>query len=185
VHSISGFIELLRVSHPLARVKLLSIVVITMVVFVALYVSQLKEYTAPDVAKLIIIEGRVSGHPNSWEHNRSLVHFSVAYKLDGKREGKPIYTYWELYEQSGLRINSKVLLTVERQEGGSVVRGLSTLYGRVLYDDRFNQQVIAWNNESINFKVFLMVLTSIGVAAVALATVVRYRRELFQGRIGN
>lgn len=177
MQSFAGFIKLLGASPPLKCAQLLAIVVITMLAGVALYFSQLKVYTAPDLSRLIVIEGRVSGYPNSWEHNRSLVHFSVAYKLDGKREGKPVYTYRELYEASGLRMNAKVVLTVERMDEGSRVHELATLDGRIVYDDRLNQQVVAWNNESIRSTVVLGVLVSVGGVIAAIIMVVRHRRK--------
>jgi len=157
---------------------LLAIVVVTMLAGVALYFSQLMVYTPPDPSRLMSIEGRVSGYPDSWEHNRSLVHFGVAYKLDGKREGKPIYTYRELYEASGLRINTKVLLTIERVDEGSRVRELATLDGRILYDDRLRQQVVLWNNESIRSTVILGSLASIGIAIAAVFMLLRHRRGI-------
>lgn len=178
MQSFSGFIKLLRVSPPLKRAQLLAIVVITMLAGVALYFSQLEVYKAPDLSRLLVIEGRVSGYPDVWEHNRSLVHFCVAYKLDGRREGKRVYTYRKLYEASGLRINAKVILTVERGDDGSTVRELATLDGQILYDDRLNQQVVVWNNESIMSTVVLGTLASIVTAIAAIVMVVLHLRDL-------
>lgn len=178
MQSFSGFIKLLRVSPPLKRAQLLAIVVITMLAGVALYFSQLEVYKAPDLSRLLVIEGRVSGYPDVWEHNRSLVHFGVAYKLDGRREGKRVYTYRKLYEASGLRINAKVILTVERGDDGSTVRELTTLDGQILYDDRLNQQVVVWNNESIMSTVVLGTLASIVTAIAAIVMVVLHLRDL-------
>ncbi|WP_409274729.1 hypothetical protein [Pseudomonas sp. KCJK9111] len=178
MHSFSGFVKLLKSSSSLKCAQLLTIVVVTMLAGVALYFSQLMVYTAPDASRLMVIEGRVSGYPDSWEHNRSLVHFGVAYKLDGKREGKPIYTYRELYEASRLRINSKVVLTVERVDEGSRVRELATLDGRILYDDRLGQQVVLWNNESIRSTVILGCLASIGTAVAAVVMLARHQRGI-------
>ncbi|NIE77485.1 hypothetical protein F3J45_23920 [Pantoea sp. Ap-967] len=174
----SGFIKLLRSSPPLVRIQLLSALCVTLVGFIGLNFSQWEEYTPPDASKFIAVEGRVSGQPASWENNRSLAKFSVAYKIDGVRQGKPIYTYWELYRQSGLRINSKVLLTVERVKEGSIVRALATLEGRVLYDDKFSRQVIAWNNESIKRFTVMAGAISAAVAVVTLIIALRHRRTL-------
>jgi len=180
VHSLSGFFKIYRASPPFKRIQLLSIVLVTMLSFAALYYSDLKVYKAPDFSRLTFVEGRVSGYPDTWEHNRSIIHFAVAYTLDGVRYGKGIYTYPALYKESGLRINKKVSLTVERLDDGSQVRELATLDGRVLFDDRFHQQVIAWNNQSIKFKVVLAGLMSFGLAVAALVVAIRHRGKLFQ-----
>ncbi|WP_176512979.1 hypothetical protein [Pseudomonas faucium] len=180
--SLTEFIKVLSEAPPKQRVQLLLVVAVSMLAFTALYIDDLRTYTAPDMSNMTVIEGRISGYPSGWEHNRGLLKFSVSYMFEGVRQGKRIYTYPELFEQSGLKINSKVLLTVERLEEGSMVRELATLDGRVLYDDRFNQQVIAWNNESIRASLVLGILGAIVVAVVALITVVRNRREIFQAR---
>ena len=177
--SIPEFISLLKASPPIRRIKLLCIVIVTLVAFGGLYLSGLQHYTAPDFSRLELIEGHVAGYPDSWEHNRALVHFGVSYKLDGRREGKPVYMYHDRYISSGLRINSKVLLVVERLAEGSRVRGLTTLEGQVLYEDRFYRQVVAWNNGSIMFRLFGIALMVMVFAVPLLITVIRHRRELF------
>ncbi|MGC7837081.1 hypothetical protein HU734_002695 [Pseudomonas wayambapalatensis] len=178
--SFAEFYKILKASPPLRRIKLLLLVMVCLVASAALYFSGWEVYRMPDVSRQTVIEGRVSGYPSSWEHNRSIVRFAVAYKLDGVTEGKPIYLYQKLYEQSGLRINSKVLLNVERLEEGSMVRELATLDGRVLYNDRLHRQVVAWNNKSIRAIVVMLGLVSILIALAMLVIAVRHRRELFQ-----
>ncbi|MFF7061708.1 hypothetical protein [Pseudomonas sp. NPDC008258] len=180
MYSTSEFVKIYRASPPLRQIQLLLIMMCTVLPFAALYYSDLKVYKAPDFSRLTFVEGRVSGYPDTWEHNRSIMHFAVAYTLDGVRYGKGIYTYPALYKESGLRINKKVSLTVERLDDGSQVRELATLDGRVLFDDRFHQQVIAWNNQSIKFKVVVAGLMSFGLAVAALVVAIRYRGKLFQ-----
>lgn len=180
MHSMSDFVKIYRASPPLRKIQLLSIMMATILSFAALYYSDLKVYKAPDFSRLTFVEGRVSGYPDTWEHDRSIMHFAVAYTLDGVRYGKRIYTYAALYKESGLRINKKVSLTVERLDDGSQVRELATLDGRLLFNDRFHQQVIAWNNQSIKFKVVLAGLMSFGLAVAAFVVAVRHRRKLFQ-----
>lgn len=180
MYSTSEFVKIYRASTPLKQIQLLLIMMFTVLPFAALYCSDLKVYKAPDFSRLTFVEGRVSGYPDTWEHNRSIMYFAVAYTLDGVRYGKRTYTYPALYKESGLRINKKVFLTVERLDDGSQVRELVTLDGRVLFDDRFHQQVVAWNNQSIKFKVALIGLMSFGLAVAALIVAVRHRGKLFQ-----
>ncbi|MBF8774408.1 hypothetical protein [Pseudomonas fulva] len=177
--SLSEFVRLLKMSSPVRRIKLLFIIIVTLLAFGGLYLSGLQTYTVPDLTRLELIEGRVAGYPDRWEHNRALIRVGVSYTLNGQRERKPVYLYHNLYIGSGLRINSKVLLVVERLAEGSRVRGLTTLNGQVLYEDRFYRQVVAWNNASIKFKLFGVLLLIMIFTVPLLVTVTRHRRELF------
>ena len=162
---------------------MLSVIMVTLLAIVALYWSDLQTYRVPDASKQRVVEGRVSGYPEIWKYNRSLVYFSVTYKLDGQQEGKRVYAYRAPYEQSGLRVNSKVLVTVEHAESGSRVRGLVTADGTVLYDDWLDRQVLAWNNRSVGATVVMGTVISILIAIVVLIMIVRNRREIFKPRL--
>jgi hypothetical protein len=177
LYSFSEFLRLLKVSPPLRSAGALSACLVTMLACIALFVSQREVYVAPDMSKLTALEGRVSGYPSSWEVDRSLMHFSVAYTLDGKREGKRIYTPHKLYKASGLRINSKVVLVAERVNGGSVVRELATLDGRVLFNDRLYRQVVDMNNASIEAAVVMGSVVALLPAIGVIVMLVRHRRQ--------
>lgn len=177
--SISEFMTLLSASPPRVRAGLLVVAAVSIMSMTLLYANGFKTYVAPDLSKLVSLEGRIAGYPSNWEHNRNLVHVGVSYKDQGVREGLPVYLYREQFERSGLRINSKVMLVLERLEDSVVVRELRTEDGRILSDDRHLQRVIAWNNESIRASLFFGGLAVLGFLVAALVVVLRNRGQVF------
>ncbi|MBF8728980.1 MULTISPECIES: hypothetical protein [Pseudomonas] len=91
-----------------------------------------------------------------------------------------MYVNQAIYQQAGLRIGSKVLLTVEAGEPDTVMRELATQEGLVVFDDDFNRQIIEWNNESIWRNVVLLALVSFAPFFVALRIAWKHRRALFK-----
>lgn len=146
----------------------------------ALYYSQLRVHTPIDVSRLVTLEGCVNGYASSWEHDPAIVKLGVAFRLNGAKHVNAVYVNQAIYEQAGLRIGSKVLLTVETGEQDTVLRELATQEGRVLFDDDFNRKIIDWNNESIWRNVVLLALVSFGPFFMALRVAWKHRRALFQ-----
>lgn len=178
--SISSFARMLKTLPPRQQVFNLLIVAVGLWVFAALYYSQLRVYAPVDVTRLVNLEGRVNGHASSWEHDPAIVTLGITFRLNGARHVKAVYVNQAIYQQTGLRIGSKVLLTVEVGEPDIVLRELATQEGLVVFDDDFNRQIIEWNNESIWRNVVLLALVSFAPFFVALRVAWKHRRTLFQ-----
>ena len=148
--------------------------------FAALYYSQLRVYAPVDVTRLVNLEGRVNGHASSWEHDPAIVTLGITFRLNGAKHVKAVYVNQAIYQQTGLRIGSKVLLTVEVGEPDIALRELATQEGLVVFDDDFNRQIIEWNNESIWRNVVLLTLVSFAPFFAALRVASKHRRTLFQ-----
>jgi len=180
VSSIILFRELLKTVSPKLQVFNVLLVAVVLLASAALYYSTLRTYTLPVLTHLLFVEGRIHGEGQIWAYDRTVVQFGVAYSVQEKKYIQPVYADLSVYQQSGLKIGTRVYLAVEPLGQGSEVRELTTQEGRVVFDDELNRQVIERNNESVWRSIGLLVLMALVPFFVALRIAWKSRGTLFQ-----
>ena len=161
---------------PRQRFIVLLLLAICFLAFAAIYARGYRDAPASDDTRLVTLDGRLTTHPQVWKPQPELVSFGVAYDLDGQRRQQGLYAYHSAFEQAGIGMGTVLRLTVE---GSGRVRALASEEGRILFDDRLNQQVIEWNNISIRRGVIVSGVMSTAALAFALLTGWRHRRRIF------
>lgn len=146
---------------------------VTMMVFATFYCYDKKTYIAPDPLSQITLDGWVSGYADEWRVDKSLLQFGVSYRLQGVLYGKAMFAYKDAFDQLGLRIGSKVRLTVEDTEQGVTIRQMATQQGRILFDDRMNRQIVTlYNEQSTRLAIFCIV---VAIPCFVFAALVAWR----------
>ncbi|MFV3327750.1 hypothetical protein ACNFG0_14920 [Pseudomonas sp. NY15372] len=176
--SIAQFAALLKIQPPKVQVLNVLLVGVTLLAIAAIYHSGLRTYTPPDAKNLVTVEAWINGYASPWEYNRSVLRFGVSYIDQEGRQVQSAFLDAGVYEREKLRIGSRLRMTIEVGEQETVLRALVSPEGKVLFDDNFNQQVVAWNNESIWQAVVLCTLAAMGFIFVALLIAWKHRRVL-------
>lgn len=168
----------IRSQPPKAQVRTYSILAIVTSLFAVLSWYAMQTYTEPNVLQFVGLEGRLTGYPEVWKHDQSLVSLGVRFTLPGGTEEirKPVYAYKEVFETTGLRQGARVSLLVEQGPEGVIVRDMQTLEGQVLFDDRMYQHVVAQgNNSALRGLVASLIMVALSVFA-ALEALWRHLR---------
>ncbi|HGM5581554.1 TPA: hypothetical protein ACKP22_003259 [Pseudomonas putida] len=161
---------------PRQRLIVLLLLAICFLAFAGIYARGYRDAPAADDTRLVTLDGRLTTHPQVWKPQPELVSFGVAYELDGQRYQQGLYAYRSAFEQARVGMGTVLRLTVE---GSGRVRALANAEGRILFDDRLNQQVIEWNNTSIRRGVIVSGVMSAAALVFALLTGWRHRRRIF------
>lgn len=145
---------------------------ITNLAFAGLYLANWRHYESPHYERWVQVQGTVTSEGAVWKQDRSLVQFGAKFQLPGAAQAlrRPAYADRQAFAQAGLRIGTPVSLMIEVQPDGAILRELSTLDGRVLFDDSLHHHVVTADNDAGRYAivagVFMAVLGLIGAVTL-------------------
>lgn len=157
-----------------SQVKLYCTLAVAVLLMGALFLVDWNVYIKPDPERLIQVEGKLTSNGEVWKQDRSIVYFGVAPR-GAYQDRQRVYAYKDVFQTTGLRRGAKVSLVVEQTAEGVVVRELSTLEGRVLFDANMHEHVVASGNNAV---LRAIALTIFLVALLLVSAFVIWRRHL-------
>lgn len=144
-----AWIRMLRSQPPALQVRILWWGGVIMAVMTLIPVLCWQRPPSPPANPGVTLLGKVTSDPSEWKTDRSMVSFTVKYPLPGKRlyHTSGIYTFKNIYDDSGIARHSPVYVTIDEGTERPVVREVFTPDGYVLHTPEIRAHTITASNQ--------------------------------------
>lgn len=143
-----SWIKMMQALEPHKRVRCMLFAGCVFFHFIPLYLMAWEKESEPIAAPLTRTLASLAAKPETWEYDRSIYIFRIAYKEpDGHVVRRRVYVRKARYHAASINAATPLFVEVENALSGPIVRSLSTS-DEVLYDSSLRQYV----NEIENWK---------------------------------
>ncbi|WP_462402309.1 hypothetical protein [Pseudomonas sp. Marseille-QA0332] len=136
-----SWIKMMQALEPHKRVRCMLFAGCAFLLFVPLFLMNWEKKSEPIGASLMRVPASLVSKPESWEYDRSIHTFWIAYKdPDGRVARRRVYVRKAHYDAANINAATPLFVEVENALSGPIVRSLSTS-DEVLYDSALRQYV--------------------------------------------
>ncbi|MBF8780894.1 hypothetical protein IV505_14320 [Pseudomonas fulva] len=170
-----SWIKMMQALEPHKRVRCMLFAGCTFLLLTSPLLMSWEEESESIAVHLLRIPASLASKPESWEYDRSIHTFWIAYKdPDGRVARRRVYVRKAHYDATNINAATPLFVEVENASSGSIVRSLSTS-DEILYDSALRQYV----NETTNWKYLegIIIFSMLSFASFVAAGVMHWQNR--------